>query len=55
MVMDILSKQFERLDKLKLVMLYALRYEEDAQGIQRLKDKLRSDPLLNVTLKIDRM
>jgi len=47
MVMDILEKQYERLDKLKLVILYALRYEADAQGIQKLKDKLRTDPVLS--------
>jgi len=47
MVLDILNKDYERLDKLKLVIIYALRYEEDAQGIQKLKDRLRSDPVLN--------
>jgi vacuolar protein sorting-associated protein 45 len=45
-VMEILNGNFERFDKLKLVVLYALKYEEDLQGIQKLKEKLRTDPLL---------
>lgn len=51
MVVEILqSKNFQQFEKLKLVILYALRWEND-EKIEKLKDLLRDNGISQVTLK----
>jgi len=41
-LMEILSQSYDKFDKLKLVLLFSLRYEADTASIYMLKDKLKA-------------
>lgn len=48
MLMDILSQNFDKFDKLRLVLLFSLRYETDSASLFMLKDKLKQQGLPQV-------
>jgi len=47
-LMDILSHPFDKFDKLKLVLIFSLRYETDSASIHLLKEKLKQQGLPQV-------
>ncbi len=50
MVIELLqNKNIQQFEKLKLVILYALRYEND-EKIEKLKDMLKANGILQVSL-----
>ena len=47
-LMEILSQSYDKFDKLKLVLLFSLRYEADTASIYMLKDKLKAQGIPQV-------
>ena len=47
-LMDILSHNYDKFDKLRLVLLFSLRYEADTASLYMLKDKLKQQGLPQV-------
>jgi len=47
-LMELLSQNYDKFDKLRLVLLFSLRYEHDTQSVYMLKEKLRGQGLPQV-------
>lgn len=47
-LMEILSRDYDKFDKLRLVLLFSLRYEADTASLYMLKDKLKQQGLPQV-------
>ncbi len=52
-VMELLMSEHDNYDKLRLALIYAIRYESDSQGIQNIKKGLESSGVSKVILKGD--
>ena len=50
-LMEILSQPYDKFDKLKLVLLFSLKYEADTASIYMLKDKLKAQGIPQVINK----
>ena len=47
-LMELLSQNYDKFDKLRLVLLFSLRYEHDTQSVYMLKEKLKGQGLPQV-------